>query len=186
MADENENIVPSEEKISAAAIDFKIFAEEFRDEPDRSAVILGTAKLDNLLYQLLQKYMLPNKEKRSDLLKNDGPLYSFSARVSVCYRLGLINVDTEDILHTINKIRNTFAHDPNIKSLESNSHKDKINYFFDKLNDDSLYNSLLNKYFNHNNTHSAKFRAGLALISIRLIQQVQCIEPIKLDNSLKI
>ena len=36
------------------ARDFEVFAVEFKEESDRALVILGAAKLDILLYQLLE------------------------------------------------------------------------------------------------------------------------------------
>lgn len=62
---------------------FREFVTEFSGESDRAAVILGAAKLDYLLYQILQKYLIPNASGRDELL--EGVLRSLAlAPKSIC------------------------------------------------------------------------------------------------------
>jgi hypothetical protein len=69
--------------------DFKKFVDEFKGESDRAAVILGAAKLDLLLYQIIQQYLLPITGSKDELLDGDSPLGTFSAKILLANRLGL-------------------------------------------------------------------------------------------------
>lgn len=89
---------------------FEEFVGQFRAETDRVAVILGAAKLDYLLFQLVDRVLIPNHGKEDDLLDDNRPLSSFSARISLAYRLGKIDASFAKALHLIRKIRNDFAH----------------------------------------------------------------------------
>jgi hypothetical protein len=105
---------------------FSTFIKEFKDESDRAAVILGAAKLDILLYQLLKTSLRPSTSRSDELLDSDGPLATFNARIVFCHRLGLINDEFCRVLHLIRKIRNSFAHELGGISLDSGAHGDRI------------------------------------------------------------
>ena len=83
---------------------FGAFIAEFKNESDRAAVILGAAKIDVMLYQLLQNTLRPSTAKNDELLDGDSPLATFSARISLCHRLGLIDDNFCRALHMIRKI----------------------------------------------------------------------------------
>ena len=83
--------------------DFKLFAEEFGGETDRAAVILGAAKLDILLYHLIQKTLLPNTSSNDELLDGDAPISTFSSRINLAFRLGLIDPELTRALHLVKK-----------------------------------------------------------------------------------
>jgi Mannitol repressor len=86
--------------------------KEFFAESDRSAAVLMGAELDIQLERVLSHFLLPPLKKSSPLLQQDGPLGSFSARIEMVYRIGLIPDDWHHDLHVIRKIRNEFAHGP--------------------------------------------------------------------------
>src|SRR5207245_1162083 len=77
------------EQLKPSTKSFYRFAEEFAAESDRAAVILGAAKLDVWLLQILQARLLPCSSGRDELLEGDFPLGTFSARINMCYRLGI-------------------------------------------------------------------------------------------------
>ena len=85
---------------------------ESLEETDRAAVILLGAEIDELLRKILQKRILiqDNNDKSPDVLSSMGALSSFSARIQVVYRLGLLDSLVAHDLHIIRKIRNLFAH----------------------------------------------------------------------------
>lgn len=99
---------------------------EFKNESDRAAVILGAAKLDALLAQILDRRLLPSLASNDELLDGDSPLSTFSARINCAYRLGLITSDFAKSLHLTRRIRNSFAHEVSGVSLESGSHSDRV------------------------------------------------------------
>jgi hypothetical protein len=85
--------------------------QEFFAESDRSAAILIGAEIDIQLERILSHFLLPPLKKSSAFLQ-DGPLGSFSARIEMIYRIGLIPEEWHHDLHVIRKIRNEFAHGP--------------------------------------------------------------------------
>ena len=98
---------------------FEKFLDEFKSESDRAAVILGAAKLDILLYQLLTKFLIASPAGTDELFDGDAPLGTFSSKINLAHRLGLIDKDFSRALHLIRKIRNSFAHEISGTTLES-------------------------------------------------------------------
>lgn len=98
------------------AEEFVSFLTEFINETDRAAVVLGAAKLDYLLAELINKVLLPPENKKDDKTSTEeghpGALGSFSANINIAYRLGLVDASFKDSLHIIRKLRNHFAHEP--------------------------------------------------------------------------
>jgi len=91
--------------------DFAAFVKEFRAETDRGAALVGAALIDSRLEQLLHGHFL-NDDIADKLLSNssDSPLSRFSARIDLCYALGLITkVEYEECV-IIRRVRNRFAH----------------------------------------------------------------------------
>jgi len=70
---------------------FQAFVEEFARETDRAAVVLGAARLDAQLYQLISKVLAPCSGSNDELLDGDSPLATLSAKINIAYRLGLID-----------------------------------------------------------------------------------------------
>jgi hypothetical protein len=103
-----------------------IFVQEFSAETDRAAVILGAAKLDLLLFQILQKFLVPSPGSNDELLDGDSPLSTFSGKIHIAYRLGIVNGAFARALHMIRRIRNTFAHEATGCNLESGAHRDRV------------------------------------------------------------
>lgn len=108
------------------AAEVATFRRSLATESERAAVVLGAAKLDSLLELLLKRCLLPCSGGKDDLLDTERPLGTFSARISVAYRLGLIDKDFEYSLQVIRKIRNSFAHSIENETLAKASHHDRL------------------------------------------------------------
>jgi DNA-binding MltR family transcriptional regulator len=97
--------------------EFDLFADEFLEEQvPRNIIIVGSAKIDNLLRVILVKILRPKSAKEKDpdeLLDPDNPLSTFSSRIKMVYRLGLIDKNFFCVLNQIRKIRNLSAHEIN-------------------------------------------------------------------------
>jgi hypothetical protein len=120
--------------------------EEFSRESERAGVILGGARLDELLYQLLDRVLVPVPGNRDELLDQDGPLSSFGPRIHAAYRLGLISAPLARTLHLIRKIRNAFAHESAGATLDAGAHRDRVRELtLPYLADESFVN--LRKHF---------------------------------------
>ncbi|HTD41106.1 MAG TPA: MltR family transcriptional regulator [Mucilaginibacter sp.] len=102
---------------------FDSFVEDLLGEKiARPLIIVAASKIEDLLYLILAKYFLnPRKAGDDDLLNGDNPLSTFSARIKICYRLGIMNKDLFDILDKVRKVRNLCAH-----SIEFNVQKSPV------------------------------------------------------------
>ena len=150
--------------------EFSSFIEEFIEESDRAAVILGVAKLDLLLYQIFQKHLVSNPGGEDKFLDSDGPLVTFSAKINLAYRLGLTDNSVTRALHLIRKIRNDFAHEVEGCSLESGSHRDRIRELIAPIKNLNNFDKLCVKYIKEGKLSlpSIQFRVMLGLIVIDL------------------
>lgn len=88
-----------------------IFVREFEKESDRACVILSVAMLDRVLETILKASLVPTSSSEDKLLEGAyAPISTFSARIDLVHRIGLISTKLCRDLHTIRKIRNDFAH----------------------------------------------------------------------------
>ncbi|MBN2561440.1 MAG: hypothetical protein JXQ75_10980 [Phycisphaerae bacterium] len=83
---------------------------EIAVESDRAAAVLAVAGMDDRLRALLKKILVAQTSQSISLLRPEDPLGSFSAKIEVLYRIGLIGSDIHREFHLIRKIRNKFAH----------------------------------------------------------------------------
>jgi DNA-binding MltR family transcriptional regulator len=91
--------------------DQKILDTEFEGSSDRSAAIVGVSYLDELLKEVVLECMVKDTSNvNKQLFSNNGPLSSFSSRIDLSYRFGVISKYEKSQLHILRKIRNIFAH----------------------------------------------------------------------------
>jgi DNA-binding MltR family transcriptional regulator len=97
-----------------AADSFDSFADDMLAERSaRPLIIVGASKVDDLLAEILLIFLLPKiaKPKEQDeLLEGDKPLGTFSARIRMCRRLGLIEETLYLALDRLRILRNLCAH----------------------------------------------------------------------------
>lgn len=160
---------------------FTAFVEEFKGESDRAAVILGAAKLDSLLGQLLDRFLLPSTGSTDELLEGDSPLSTFSSRINACYRLGLISAQFAKSLHLVRRIRNGFAHELSGCSLDSGSHSDRLRSLLAPLRPLPFFAHFRDHFFNEV-TPSTEFKACLAMMAARLETRLSVTEPVSSDK----
>jgi hypothetical protein len=89
---------------------FSTFMNEFEGESDRAAAVLAGAYLDDGLAKLLQMRLIGSKRFKDELLGQDRPLGTFSARIKAAYAVGVVSDSGYHDLELIRKIRNTAAH----------------------------------------------------------------------------
>jgi mannitol operon repressor len=102
---------PGAEQIAADLKKFDAFVAEFKEETDRGAALVGAALVDNLLEELLRSHFLnvPATDKLLDVRAN-GAISGFSARIKLCYVLGLVTEVEYKECEIIREVRNRFAH----------------------------------------------------------------------------
>jgi hypothetical protein len=93
---------------------FDSFAEDLLAERNtRPLVIVGSSKISDLLHRILRAFLLPQIAKgknQDELLEGDSPLATFSARIKMCRRLGLIDNTLYLALDRLRTLRNLSAH----------------------------------------------------------------------------
>lgn len=102
------------QRISEAA---RAIALQMLEERGRGAVLVGVARVDAALENLLQSLMASAPSREDGLFLPDRPLGSFGAKVALARRLGLIDAPLERALSTLRKLRNAFAHSAESASL---------------------------------------------------------------------
>ena len=156
------------------------FMEEFKEESDRAAVILGAAKLDLLLYQILIKILVPNVGSNDELFDGESPLSTFSAKIHLCYRMGLIDSALTRSLHLIRKIRNNFAHEVTGCKLDSGSHRDRVKILVTPFKKIDKFKEGMKTIFGDKTNPSVDFRMALAWIVLGLEILLANTEPLEL------
>jgi hypothetical protein len=158
---------------------FRAFVEEFARESDRAAVVLGAARLDAQLYQLISKVLVPCSGSNDELLDGDAPLATFSAKINMAHRLGLIDASIARALHLCRRIRNSFAHEITSSSLDA--HRDRVRELVNLYSSASEgFESFKKAFFGAATGCSSDFRCMLAIVSIRLdraIHDASSIDP---------
>jgi len=160
---------------------FQTFVDEFKGESDRAAVILGAAKLDSLLAQILDHVLLPSLSSTDELLEGDSPLATFSSRINVCYRIGIITPEFAKSLHLVRRIRNGFAHELSGCSLDSGSHSDRVKSLLLPLKSLPFFTHFRSIFFGESSP-SNNFKACLSMMAARLESRLLNSKPFSSEN----
>lgn len=94
------------------------FLSEFNQESDRGSALLAASRIEELLGELLDAYLMDIPGKKELLHGPMAPLGTLSARISMTYSLGLIQSGEADEANAIRKVRNEFAHSWQGKTFE--------------------------------------------------------------------
>jgi hypothetical protein len=151
------------------------------DENDRSLIIVSSSIIDEQLFVILDAYLkLPLRINDDDLLKGDSPLSTFSSRIKILYRLGIIENSFRELLEQIRKIRNMCAHE-----ISLNIHRSPIRDHMLSIRRIVIgrptYNLVLQRYFGENVETRFELKALLITIIITLEAIVHSIVRIE-DN----
>lgn len=146
---------------------FIAFLEDIKKESDRGAVIIGAAKIDLLLQQILLNFFLANPAGEDQLFDGEAPLSTFNSRIHVAYRTGLIAADFTQALHQIRKIRNDCAHELANIDLNEGVLRDRVRTLIAPFTKFSSYKKFI-EMSGGEETPAIQFRAFLAFINARL------------------
>ncbi|WP_340031361.1 MltR family transcriptional regulator [Bacillus tropicus] len=130
---------------------------------DRSAAIVAASYLEDLLKEFLIKKFNDNfsqlsKTEQGNLTSGNGPLSTFSSRITIAFLSGLISKKVYDDLNNIRNIRNQFAH--NMEAVDFTSDQ-KIKDKCEKLK--------LIKNLTTSDDLRQRFKASVVTISFELI-----------------
>lgn len=98
------------------------FRDEFSKESERASVIVAAAMLEQALEALLKNALVPIPGDEDAIFDGPyAPLASFSAKIDIAFRIGLIPPSYAKSLHLVRRIRNSFAHDVTGCSVEDSA-----------------------------------------------------------------
>lgn len=87
-----------------------IFLNSFYKETDRGAALMAGSIIDEILKEIILKFLSDKKESLSLVDGFNAPLGTFSSRILAAYSLGLIEEVEYFEIESIRKIRNLFGH----------------------------------------------------------------------------
>lgn len=92
------------------ASDNQNLQNEFVNESDRGAAIIGATLIEYQLERILSKRIIENKKCREELLESNHAFNTFSSKTLAAFCFGLISSDEYSDINYIREIRNQFAH----------------------------------------------------------------------------
>jgi hypothetical protein len=98
-------------------------------ESERGKVILLAAKIDELLGELLKRFFKPSCSKDDKVFRVMGLLSTFSARIEMAHRVGLISREAANCLDLLREIRNDCAHGQGQFTYTQGSNADRFRSF---------------------------------------------------------
>lgn len=102
------------------------FLQPLKKESERSAVVLGAERVNVEVEELLKAFLLPSRNSKDKLFENDGALATFSRKVEMAYRLGLIDLELKRALDLVRSLRNDFAHAVIVENLSEEKHANRV------------------------------------------------------------
>lgn len=106
--------------------------EEYFYENERVTVIVASSRMESLLGKIISGYLLSTPDSEDKLLEGRGALSTFSARIRISNRLGLIDDELARTLHLTRKTRNSFAHEVS-SAFEEGEHKNRVQHIFQPI-----------------------------------------------------
>lgn len=113
-----------------------------------------------------------------NFLMEMSPLSTFSAKIQITYRLGLIDKDIAHALNLVRRIRNSFAHELSGISLSNGAHSDRVKELVAPFKGLPQFQTTLGKYFKDKPGPAGEFRAVVSILSNRLAGCFNVLTPI--------
>ena len=90
------------------------------EESERGMAVLVGAELDRALGLVLCAYLPPGRARKELFSGGAAPLGSFASKIDICRALHLISEEEYAALQVMRKIRNEFAHNPDVSFANQN------------------------------------------------------------------
>ena len=158
------------------SLTFDEFADELLAESQpRALVILASAKLDTQLRQAIEGFIWPKFGKARDedeLFDGLNPLSSFSARIKIALRLGLIDKSLSDALNMLREVRNQAAHWTSFGVTDSPL-KDQLRHLQSLVNKRSSYKLTVAKFLGDGVLNDLESVKAVLLTLCVLLESIQ-------------
>ena len=157
-------------------LDFDEFADELLAEKQpRALVILAAAKIDIQLRLLIETVFLPKCAKAADedeLLDGNSPLATFSSRIKVCRRLGLLDHRVWKVIDQLRDIRNHAAHWISFEIAQSP--RDLLRNLQSIVEEWESYKLTVKRFFPDSELNKYELLKATLLTLCVLIESIQC------------
>lgn len=155
---------------------FDAFADELLAERGvRPLIIIGASKIEQLLLELLSTFLIPKRVKpkeQDELLEGDTPLGTFSARIKICHRMGLVDEELCATLELLRKIRNLCAHSVSFDHTKSPV-RERLAEFKSRVDGRGSYQLTKQRYFDNANVQGIEELQCLLLTICVLLEAIQ-------------
>ncbi|MEZ8821139.1 hypothetical protein AB4562_18660 [Vibrio sp. 10N.222.54.A1] len=108
-------------------VSFEEMINILQGESDRGAVLIAASTLELALEELLKARLVDSPNRKDVIFEHNGPLGTFSSKIQLSYRIGLISKQQMLMFNTFREIRNIFAHSSSSLTLEAPQIRDKLN-----------------------------------------------------------
>jgi len=115
------------------------FVAELSRETDRGLALVGAALIDEKLRDTLESFFCEGTSASKLLDGGYAPIGTFSARIQLCYSLGLIDEQEYREISLVRKVRNEFAHSKHGISFQTERIRGFCATFTSDLPDDADY-----------------------------------------------
>jgi len=160
----------------------EIIYEIIEERSDRALVILSSSIIDEQLFQILNTFLKASSKQQDDLLNGDNPLSTFSAKIKIIYRLGIIDDSFREILDQVRKVRNLCAHniDININKAPIKDHIFAIKKYITIRN---AFELVKQRYFKE--SYEDKYETKAILITIVIMLKAIIKSIIRIEDNKK-
>ncbi|ANP65621.1 MULTISPECIES: DUF4145 domain-containing protein [Vibrio] len=110
--------------------DYGQVVDILKGESDRGAVLIAASMIDVALENLIKEKLVDSDKKRDPIFEHNGSLGTFSSKIEISYRLGLITSKQQLMFNTFRKLRNVFAHSSTPLSLDDGPIRDQLEAMF--------------------------------------------------------
>ena len=122
----------------------KVFPKKLallQSESDRGAVLVASSMIEEALKNLLMAKLVPSSTKQDPLFNGgNAPLGTFSSKIEMAYRLGLIRREWKELLYIFKNLRNDFAHNVEVNNFKIPKVRDRFVSLMEK--DQCLRNAI--------------------------------------------
>ncbi|MDK9375837.1 hypothetical protein QQF54_21075 [Lelliottia sp. V106_10] len=122
---------------------YKHYAEMLMADSDKGIVLIASGVIEETLKDLITLRLYPSMVKSDPLFCGEtAPLGTFLAKIEMAYRLGILSDTVKNELTTFRKLRNKFAHNHKLTSLNDPQISDQLSHIF--KDDNPVWVSILN------------------------------------------
>lgn len=161
-------------------LSFDEFVDELLEEHQpRAIVILASAHIDMQLRNAIEDFFHPlpgdlskKEAERYELFDGDTPLSTFSSRIKIALRLGLIDTSLTRLLNEVREIRNKAAHWITFGVMEPPL-RDQLKLLYGNTIQRESYSLVVKKYFDGKSLNEFERLQALLLTICVLIETVK-------------